>query len=1424
MMAATARTLACVALLCGAIGVRGVGTREGHAGGSLEASADPTVGEKSDLVRVGSCFYVVTEGDSIESIAGYFGTPVPLLESYNNWVGFMTRFQVGMKLHIPAVARGRQARCLDSGHASKLVEHVEEPARRAEATHMKAIGEELAEAQRVRAELERALHQHRLESRAATGRRCEECDKRLDAEAAARKAAEERVRRREEGDRLEEQAEREFKDVSSRRFEEEEGLPPCRYTTRPGDTYGSVSAQFGIVPRLLRIANGLEREASNWADELGAYTRLNVPAPRSSSRGFCDLTVRVCPYVVRRGDSLGHVADKFGASRVHMALVNKLPSSRFTYYPKLGARLLVPNPSVEGAQFCAEASFDKEVPALDVPAERVPSKEGVVVSNDERAGAAAEASAHAQAHASALEEHTSGLMRRAEELRQRRVKLEAEAEATKVAAQEARGRMKQAAGNALAEEHAALALRKAEEAHRAALAKLEPVNKELEEVTRETREATLKWQSVSAEAAAKDHHAAAAAAVVAQEEMQNEQEPAALGHGDIDYAQAERDESDMEKARELLASEGQAMRFRETRVASSDPELPQSKDEAVHGSDGDPQTQEAPVVAGGAPGDGPEGAYSPSPSDAASAQRQLARAQELKEQAAQEAVLDAIEDEDEADDVGTQALRSLMEPLHTGATGAAETGEEEQQQQEGAAKGEVSEDELLSRDLESLLPEPQPELEPTREPEPEPEMPEPEATGSTGATGTVSAAGVARSEPEVEREVAVEAEQREEAVQVVKEEKKKGVKDRSDLERALANLAHLARQSTWELDQLREAHARAVAARDASEARVRELEERIARHRERAEGAEEDVEGLEHELWAERRRSARMHGRVLALQQHLEAEQRRRYKAAQHTDELEREVVQLKRRLGVVAEEAERSERRARETEVDKRREAEDREEARQLALRQQAAARKVAAGRAKTGSTVEDACVRAATTEAEMHELELQVRVTNDTIHRRRARLEELQSEIERRDEAIEMSEDALRTDVRAIKHEVAVREAQATEFASMYKEHAVAQDTVRKLRGQLMSTTAGMTNGHYDLLGSTDAAIMREARRKQKEADAVRAVADAVRAGKLPAHWMDENGRIKPSVLEQVHKLAGKPPAYVDGRLVVGYSADGKPITEDESYLLDQQDPLRQLVQTVEKVKVEHMEAEKAEVAEGKAASPSVPAAAPSDDHRGPPIIIGFKEGHGLLYNTDKQEMARASLAAHQLHSLASSSAAAVAVVQPTLLLQQAESWSRVHAAVDALERAVMPAAALLEVGAEAAAQKRVGKSSSAQDALEPRSTLVRDLREMLESLRGAMADSLNPLKDAEEDRHEFFRKLHDEIEPKVHELQAQRDRLRRERNRLQAQRATLQDDLQHAVVVFEDAARRHGDVKHRFFAALEKCHDSMHSLRPLREPSIA
>ena len=139
------------------------------------------------------------------------------------------------------------------------------------------------------------------------------------------------------------------------------GLLECRYTPRAGETYGDVVDKFGAPPRFVWAANGLLLPGSGkgqgraggaaasdiWYQYPPTRKPLLLRGVDVGALGSCDAPPveyhwkPSCAYTVKRGESLGVIADKLGTGRLALAARNELPSAGFDYYPALGAALHV---------------------------------------------------------------------------------------------------------------------------------------------------------------------------------------------------------------------------------------------------------------------------------------------------------------------------------------------------------------------------------------------------------------------------------------------------------------------------------------------------------------------------------------------------------------------------------------------------------------------------------------------------------------------------------------------------------------------------------------------------------------------------------------------------------------------------------------------------------------------------------------------------------------------------------------------------------------------------------------------------------------------------------------------------------------------------------------------------------------------------
>lgn len=100
------------------------------------------------------------------------------------------------------------------------------------------------------------------------------------------------------------------------------------YVVRPGDTLWGIAQRYGISPALLARANGLAPNAFVYVGQ-----RLHIPA----SGGNAAATPPV--YTVQPGDTLSGIAQRFGVSLSALAQANGLSTRSYVY---VGQRLRIP--------------------------------------------------------------------------------------------------------------------------------------------------------------------------------------------------------------------------------------------------------------------------------------------------------------------------------------------------------------------------------------------------------------------------------------------------------------------------------------------------------------------------------------------------------------------------------------------------------------------------------------------------------------------------------------------------------------------------------------------------------------------------------------------------------------------------------------------------------------------------------------------------------------------------------------------------------------------------------------------------------------------------------------------------------------------------------------------------------------------------
>ncbi len=104
------------------------------------------------------------------------------------------------------------------------------------------------------------------------------------------------------------------------------------YVVQPGDTLSGIAQRFGVSLVSLARANGLSTRSFVYVGQ-----RLRIPGDRGISSAPSSGGTRV--YVVRRGDTLGRIAARFGVSVMALARANNIRNPSFIY---VGQRLIIP--------------------------------------------------------------------------------------------------------------------------------------------------------------------------------------------------------------------------------------------------------------------------------------------------------------------------------------------------------------------------------------------------------------------------------------------------------------------------------------------------------------------------------------------------------------------------------------------------------------------------------------------------------------------------------------------------------------------------------------------------------------------------------------------------------------------------------------------------------------------------------------------------------------------------------------------------------------------------------------------------------------------------------------------------------------------------------------------------------------------------
>lgn len=895
------------------------------------------------------------------------------------------------------------------------------------------MGEELRAAQKLRKEVEGDLVRYNVQARKQAHEHCSDCAEQRKEERDKLRAMLAADKRRKEGKKLEAEAEADFKHREASQTAQSASLPMCEYTARSEDTFGGITKLFGIVPRLLREENDIAPAVSGWFDKPATGRRLRIPAPRSRARASCDMEAKLCPYVVRTGDSLGFIADKMGASRLHIALVNQLPSSEFAYYPAAQTELKIPNPSEEGADNCREVPHKATVPALSLP--RVPRKSKVadVMPPHKRSSKAGSVAADAEETANRAEAKSEEAMKAAKEDRERATAAKEaleEAEQGKADAQRAYRAAHEAGDKAAMREALAREDRLAREAsakrERATAAK-----KQAQRTTAEAQEASAQWQakSVQAEQAAvvAEAHEDLESAVDGQS-MDQHGSTGATGAGDLDFRDHAQGSVDDDCLNKRAVEESAEVQLKRTRA-----ELARVRAHAMA----------QPGAEAGA------GAVD------VAALKDSAAASLIEVARRRRAGSNSIEEEEKEADANTKHQRELDSQLEGFLTHETEGDEEEEEAGlEEDLEGAQEEIASLRRQLKSS----DEERDEARE----------------EAARARDAANVSQQRAAT----AVAGEQ--EAFEERDESREKARQAREEADELEAQLTREEEEESKASKELEGTEGSAKSAR----ARAAKLKKDLARATERARSLAKRVEKLSTDLNAERTRRVRLGGKLVALHSELVQAHQEAVDANERSDRMTRERNAAERRLQTVVESQERAERQVHEEQARAAARKADEKAALKEAKAQQAEAQHAAAAVTSDGEAHRDPCARATAAQTEAHDLSLQIRITNATVYKDRVELDRLQPAIEKLDDQAEALRDDVAARLRTLQNAVGLREDEMRAYHSTAEDHDAALDSARDMRGLLVHSRMGLTNGELRAYAG-DAAWHAHKLREEKHAD---------------------------------------------------------------------------------------------------------------------------------------------------------------------------------------------------------------------------------------------------------------------------------------------------------------------------------------------------
>ncbi len=147
------------------------------------------------------------------------------------------------------------------------------------------------------------------------------------------------------------------------------------YVVRRGDSLGAIAARYGVSVSALARANGIRNPNLIFAGQ-----RLVIPGRGSTAASGTSTAATGGVYVVRRGDSLGAIAARYGTSVAALARANRIANPSIIY---VGQRLVIPGRGAAASTGSSSGTAPAVKPAssgrwidVNVSTQRVTAYEG----------------------------------------------------------------------------------------------------------------------------------------------------------------------------------------------------------------------------------------------------------------------------------------------------------------------------------------------------------------------------------------------------------------------------------------------------------------------------------------------------------------------------------------------------------------------------------------------------------------------------------------------------------------------------------------------------------------------------------------------------------------------------------------------------------------------------------------------------------------------------------------------------------------------------------------------------------------------------------------------------------------------------------------------------------------------------------------